>query len=169
MLFNNIFHQSKYFVALTSIVTIMSSPLYAASQATGALSVSATVIDTCTVTATPMAFASLNTSVITNNATPSQITIICTSEKTGVNVTLDGGTAWSGSERQMTNQANNKLPYSLYKDAARETELSSGDTISTNMAITAVEPTFINIFGQVTAGDYAVGIYSDTVTITVNY
>lgn len=170
LLSNIIFFQPKLFVAVTSITAIVSSPLFAATPATTTLLVSATVIDTCIVAATPLAFADLNGSQATDDVTPSQITILCTSDKTGVTVTLNGGSQVDSGVRQMVNQtdATKRMSYDLFTNISRTNSVSAGGTIS-SADIDAATPSVIDIYGQVPAGSYAAGEYSDSVTVTVNY
>ena len=153
-------------VAVVYFAVIFASPLTAASS-TGTLAVSATILDTCIVVVSPLAFPNPNTSTATNDNGTSAVTISCTATKSNVNITLNAGLNFADSVRQMKS-GSNLLPYVIYKDSGRTSAVGNGDTLNDD-DIVALTPSIISIYGQIPAASKPAGVYSDTVTITVNY
>jgi len=136
--------------------------------ATTTFGVSATVLATCTVSATAMAFGNYSGVLITG--TTSTITVTCTNTTT-YNVGLSAGlsTGATVTTRKMVNGAA-LLGYSLYRDSGLTQNW--GVTIGTDTASGtgngAAQP--ITVYGQVPAGQYVTpGSYADTITATVTY
>lgn len=171
LLFYNILPKSKYFVALTSLVATVSCPLQATSAvATGVLSVSATITDSCTVTSTGLEFVGLETKQDLDNLAFSEISIICTSAKSEIGVYLNNGENFGAGNRNMKDTSSTEVAYSLYTDEARSESVSPDVAINSNLI--EFQPNVavvLTVYGTVEAGVYAAGNYSDTVTITVNY
>ncbi|MCG6903218.1 MAG: spore coat U domain-containing protein [Rhodobacter sp.] len=150
------------------LVLAMSAQASVAATAVGNLTVTATVIDTCVVVATPVAFASLDASAATTEVTPGEIVVTCTSSKTGVTVALNGGENLSGAQRRMDDGNGNFVPYDLHSDSGHSSEVAVNGNIF-NGDITAAVPTAIDVYGEVPSGAYNAGVYADTVLITVTY
>lgn len=100
-----------------------------------------------------------------NNATSQgNLSIHCTNG-TPYNITLK-------SDRQMTNQSalNITIPYTLYQDATRQ--VIWGESLNEGYNNTGIGSTqHVPVWGEILKQDTNVpsGIYSDTVTATVNY
>lgn len=141
-----------------------------AAEKTANLGVSASVLDTCILTAPiPLTFGTLDASSDTTQTTPGQIAVTCTAAKTGVTITLGGGGAASSGLRHMSDLAGeNTLPYRLYSDATHEDEVAVDGTVY-NGDISAVLELPISVYGKIPAGSYATGAYSDTVLVTLTY
>ncbi len=161
--------RKKSITGIASALTIGATASLAATS-TGTLGVTAVVLDTCIVAATPMAFVDVDGSAATNQTTPGVITVTCTSAKTGVDITLDGGANLDGSQRNMTSiNTTTDLPYNIYTDASHTAEVAVGGSIFSGN-IPAVIPEIITVYGQIPAGAYGADLlYGDTVTITVTY
>ncbi len=159
--------QAKTAACTAAIVLGIASTAFAAT-ATSNLTVTAIVADTCVVSATALAFATLDASGSTNEVTPGAITLTCTSNKTGVTVALGGGANEDSGQRRMSDGLGSFVPYNLHSDSVHANAVAVGEEIF-NDDITAATPEIIDVYGQVPAGSYSAGSFTDTVLITVNY
>lgn len=138
-----------------------------AATATTTFQVTATVLATCQVSATPLAFG--NYAGSQTDAT-STISVTCTST-TPYQVGLDAGTAGGATvtTRKMTFGAA-ELGYALYSDSARTTNW--GNTVGTDTVPgtgTGLAQT-LTVYGRIPAGSMPTpGAYADTITVTVTY
>lgn len=141
-----------------------------ADSATATIDVSATVLKSCAVSTTALAFGEYTPSNGTASDATSTISVTCTNGTT-YEIALDAG-AGSGatvSSRKMT-YLTNTLTYELFRDSARL--LTWGDTtlINTVVGVGDGEAASHTVYGRIAAGQYEVaGSYSDTVTVTVTY
>lgn len=135
------------------------------------LSVSATVQNSCIVSAAPLAFGSYDP----NNASPTNastsITVTCTTG-TSFGVGLNAGTT-SGStvtSRKMANSGN-RLNYALFSDSGHTTNWGNSPGVDAPGNTTATSsPSVIAVYGQIASQqNIPAGAYSDTVTVTVTY
>jgi len=139
----------------------------AATTTTTTMSVSATVLASCTVAASALAFGAYTGTVLTATTT---ISVTCTST-TPYNVGLDagGGTGATVANRLMVSGAAT-LAYGLYSNAGRTTVW--GNTVGTNTVAGVGTGTAqsLTVYGQIAAGlTPAPGSYTDTVGVTVTY
>lgn len=74
----------------------------------------------------------------------------------------------SAGKRYMKSSANDLLPYTITSDAAHTTAVGIDGALYTG-ALTAVTPNTFPVYGQIPAGSYAAGVYTDTVRVTLNY
>jgi len=138
-----------------------------AATATTTFQVTATVLSTCLVSATPLAFG--NYSGAQTDAT-STVSVTCTNT-TPYNVGLDAGlsTGATVTTRAMQN-GSNTLGYALYSDSART--VNWGNTPGTDTVAgtgTGLAQT-LTVYGRIPAGSLpAPGAYADTITVTVTY
>jgi spore coat protein U-like protein len=135
--------------------------------ATATFSISATVVPSCSITATALNFGAYTGAVL--NAT-STLTVQCASGA-AYNVGFDQGQATGATvtTRKMTN-ATKTLNYGLYSDSGRTKNW--GNTVGTDtLAGTGSGSTqSITVYGQVPANQKpAPGAYADTITATVTY
>ena len=105
-------------------------PVQAAS-ATANLSVSATIVNNCTISTTPVSFSSYdpigaNATVDADNGTGT-VTITCTRGTTAT-IGLGPGSNASGTTRRMLNGTSNYLNYELYQTSARTTVWGNSGT-----------------------------------------
>lgn len=138
-----------------------------AATATTTFAVTATVLSTCLISATPLAFG--NYTGAQTDAT-STLSVTCTNT-TAYNVGLDAGQATGATvtTRAMQN-GTNTLGYALYSDTARS--VNWGNTVPTDTVAgtgSGIAQT-LTVYGRIPAGSLpAPGAYADTITATVTY
>lgn len=147
-------------------------PAAIAASATTTVPITATVVDSCTVNATPMAFGNydgISGSILdgVGNITPT-----CTSG-TVYAVALDAGQGSGATlaSRVLSGPDGAPLNYGIYTDATRITVWGNG-TGGTGWKVASGVGTGqpLMMYGRIPAGQAAmVGAYSDTVTVTVSY
>ncbi|MGQ0564647.1 MAG: Csu type fimbrial protein [Gemmobacter sp.] len=150
-------------------LAVSASVAQAAEVASTDLFVTATVLDSCIVTApTGLVFAAVNTGVATAQTVQGTIAVVCTAAKANVSINMEGGDNEDGGQRNMKSAANDLLPCVITSDAAHTTAVDVGDDLYTG-PLNAVAPNVFPVYGQIPAGSYAAGIYTDTVRVTLNY
>jgi spore coat protein U-like protein len=153
-------------LALAGLAATSSSP---AATATGVLAVSAIVLTTCAVSATPLVFNNYTLAAVDSTAT---ITVTCTPDvltyTVGMNAGLGGGTT---STRKVT-LAGNTLNYGIYRDITHTQNwgnVAGTDTQPSSAGTGTLVKTF-TAYGQMGANQTALpGTYLDTVQINVEY
>ncbi|WP_296675258.1 spore coat U domain-containing protein [Novosphingobium sp.] len=161
----------KIAFGFAAIAAVAATPALAAS-ASNQMPVSVNVVNSCTVSATPMAFGTLTSVGGVNVDTTSNVDLICTIGAS-YDVSMDFGTHAAGSQRnlQNTTDATKKIPYGVYRDSARG--LSWGNTSGTDTVVgsSATGLATLTAFGRIpsTATSVPAGSYTDTVTVTVNF
>jgi spore coat protein U domain-containing protein, fimbrial subunit CupE1/2/3/6 len=145
-----------------------------ASPQTTNLSVGATVIAKCTVTApTAFDFGSYDPVVINRTAnldvTANSLSVSCTRGAPGVTVTLSAGSHAVGSTRYMVDASSHTLQYELYTTSARTTVWNTTNSVS--YASTTMAAASLPVYGRIPGGQdaYTAASYSDSVTATVNF
>ena len=105
-----------------------------------------------------------------NNISGGGITITCTnSNGDPFDVTLSTGQSNNYASRVMVSGVNT-LNYNLYTSAARTSVWGDGTGGSSVMAADKDHTTTLSVFGQIPAGqDASVGIYTDRITVVVNF
>lgn len=157
----------KKMTAGTLLAFAFTSPSHAA-QTTTTFAVTATVLTSCVVVATPLAFASITFSgdVDANNA----ITVTCT-PGTAYDIGLDAGNGSGAtvSNRKMTNLlSSDTLEYSLYQ--ASDYSTVWGDTVGTDTVSGTGGPNIHTVYGRIPGSqNVPAGNYLDTITVTVTY
>jgi spore coat protein U-like protein len=152
---------------IASLVIILAHNAGAASTATTTFTVSASVISSCSISASNMAFG--NYSLAQLDAT-STVTVTCTSGAV-VKIGLNAGTGSGAtvSARKMAS-GSNTLSYGLYSDSSRSVNWGNTpgtDTVNTTGTGSAQAFT---VYGRVPANQTSpIGTYSDTVTATVTF
>lgn len=139
-----------------------------AQTATGNLIVTAGVLDTCSVVVSPLTFATLSTVVVTNELTAGTITITCTSTHASTTVALGGGQNENAGQRRMADGLGNFVDYDLFSDSGHASSVAIDGNIYSG-SITAATPQVITVYGQVPAGTFAIGAYTDSVLVTLTY
>lgn len=155
-------------LATLSVATLGFMSSAVAQTAIGTMAVTATVADSCLVTATPLAFGTLSTTAVTDEVAPAQISVICTSPKTDKTITLNAGNNVDSGQRRLLGAGSTYVPYNIFSDAAHTLPVAVDGAIYTG-DLTAVTPNLIDVFGQIPAGAYAIGTYLDAVTVTLTY
>lgn len=160
---------NKRLITILAAASLMGATASApAATAIGSMAVSATVLASCIVAATPMAFGNYSSTQLDSTAS---VVVTC-SNGTSYNVGLDAGTGTgaSVSTRKMTGTSGASLNYALYKDASRSTVW--GTTVGTDTLAgtgTGLAQT-LNVYGRISASQYpGAGAYADTVVVTVTY
>jgi spore coat protein U-like protein len=156
------------------ILTLLFSRNYAyAATATNTFGVSATVIASCTVSATAISFGNYVLAQLTASGT---VTAICTTGTTYV-LSLNAGTTVGATvaARLLANGANT-LPYNLYTSNAYLLIWGDGTLGTSQMPGGAATYTgtgaaqIYTVYGKIPANQTStLGAYSDTVTVTVAF
>lgn len=142
-----------------------------AATATSTLSVSATVLKSCTVATTPVLFGNYDPTSATAKTGTGSVAVTCTSG-TSYDVGLDAGagTGATVASRKLT-LSSNTLNYALYSDSGYTSVW--GVTIGTDVVHATAPVSLVNthtVYGSIPAGQGAtLGAYTDTVNVTVTY
>ena len=145
------------------------------------IAVSASIAAQCSITASPLNFATAYTQAANDDA-QTTISTTCASTNTPF-VTIDNGlngaNAAAGTTRSMKNTtagvpaANNKLGYDVFTDAPGGTVWSSSATTASAAApaVNKAGTSTLTVFGRIPAGQAAAaaGTYTDTLNVTVNF
>ena len=155
------------------MVNVLLVPSSFAATATGVLAVTATVMSTCTVASTPVAFGNYTSTQID---TTGSITVTCTLDVSSYNVALGTGTGATATTatRTLTSAASNTLNYELYRDTGRTLNwgnVSALDTVASTSSTSGIGATkTFTAYARLPAGQTsAAAVYADTVSITVNF
>jgi spore coat protein U-like protein len=160
----------KMLMAMLAVMLFGRAGGIVAATATTTFQVDATVIGSCNVSATNLAFGNYDTLSATPTDAASTVTVQC-SLSTSFDIGLDAGVG-SGATvatRKMT-QGADTLNYSLFQEAARTTVW--GITVSTDTVADVGTGSGVAypVYGRIPAGQIVnIGSYTDTVTVTVNF
>jgi spore coat protein U-like protein len=156
-------------LALFTIFVSVNTSVSLAETTTGDLIVSATVADTCTLTATTtLDFGTVTASTTTSEDTAGELEILCTGAHIGVTVTMDGGDNPSGGQRYLSDGGSNTIAYSIHSDSGHTSAVAIDGTIFTgNISANVAQP--VPVYGQIPSGSYNAGSYGDTITATLTY
>jgi spore coat protein U-like protein len=144
-----------------------------AASVTASLSVSATVVNNCTVSTAPLAFGTYDP-VVANGSTSldgtGSVTIACTKGATST-VGLNLGGNASGSTRRLGDGASNFLTYEVYKEAARANVWgNTGVDLYSPGVAPSKTPRTLTVYGRIVGDqDVPAGSYTDSTTATVNF
>jgi spore coat protein U-like protein len=148
--------------------------LLLANTATGTASVSATIVASCSISGSTLAFGSYDP-IVTNNSSALTVsgaafTVSCTRGATGITIGLGTGNHSAnavGTTRAMAS-GTNYLSYELYTTSAMSTVWNTSNTVS--YAPTSMASMSETVYGSIPGGqDVPVSSYSDSVTATVNF
>lgn len=143
-----------------------------AGSSNGSMLVSATVLDNCTVIATPMAFGAAITGLGSADIdSTSTLTLACT-PNANYNVALDNGSnALSGARRMKGTVRGEFLPYEIYTSSAHATRWGQTRGTDTVGGTATGGIASLTAYGRIAKGTSAVSAdaYTDTVTVTVNF
>lgn len=97
-----------------------------------------------------------------------KLNVACNPSVTGFTVTIDGGAHGDGNTRRLSN-GRQTIPYQLFLDASGNQSYSIGQ--QHNFAVTSGAQIPIPVFGSVVANTRAVpaGVYTDTLTVTLDW
>lgn len=162
-------------VALSSLA-LLGAFLPALSAHAEDLAISATVVSSCAIATTPVAFGSYDP-MVTHAAAPldgaGSVTVTCTSGSTahillGQGLNPNGGSD-AAPARQMASGAN-LLSYDLYTDTTRLDVWGNTDLTGVDQLGTGTAGTTLVVYGRVPfAQNVPAGSYTDTVAATVTF
>ncbi|GGA16736.1 Csu type fimbrial protein [Neptunicoccus cionae] len=160
---------NKFISAATVGLAIVASPVVSATKS-AVLAVSATVDDTCIIAAAPgLGFGTVDGATVTNETVAGEITVSCTTAKTGLTLTMGGSVNKDGTQRRMYNGVSGYLPYNIHTDSGHTTEVGIDEQFGDAFNVLAGAPQSFSVYGQVPAGSYVQGVYADTITVTLTY
>lgn len=162
-----IFQSKLILIGLAIVITSMQA---SAATATATMPVSATVLTACLVAATPLTFGNYDIAG-TAVSISSTVAVTCTgSSSYTVALGVGSGSGASFATRKMTYGAET-LNYSIFTDAARTTVWGDGTSGSSTVAGTGtLGATTHTAYGTIPAAQSVnAGVYTDTVTVTLNY
>lgn len=150
------------------VLALLSIGMAAAGTATGSLSIQVTVESGCRIRDASLTFpnyVSGQTTAVTaegrlivENCTPGNLTIA-----------LDGGRSGNINARKLRNSSGDTLSYQLYRDAAMTSVAGTGSNAITGRLTSGTTRAF-TIYGVIAAGQVVPpGVYSDTVTMTLDF
>jgi len=149
-------------VCMACLAGLAAVPAGAANTST-TFTVSATVVATCSVSASNLAFGSYTGTGNTDQTTT--VTVTC-GNGTGYSVALNDGANASGSTRRMAN-GSNYLAYELYSDSGRTTVWNAAAPVAGTGNGGAQT---LTVYGRIPTGQSVpAGAYTDTVQVTVTY
>jgi spore coat protein U-like protein len=153
------------------LALLAASPACAAGSTSTQFNVTATVLSSCGVSASDLAFGNYAASSGTATTASTALSITCTSALP-YTIALDGGTTTSSvTARAMADSGAHQLTYGLYTSNAYSTAWGDGTGGTSTVAGTgsgAVQS--VTVYGRIPAAQFvAAGSYTDRVTVTVNY
>lgn len=153
---------------IVSLFTL-SSPVIHAATAQTTFQVTATVVGTCSISATALAFGSYNPSSPSLNAA-NTVSITCTNG-TSYSVALNAGSGSGTVANRLMTGSSATLGYNIYTDNTYS--VVWGDGSGTSVPKTGTGSGVVqNLtgYGQIATGQYQpAGNYTDTITATVTY
>jgi spore coat protein U-like protein len=179
----------KKLALIAAAAALAGSIAPALAQTTATLSVTASVAENCAIATTPLAFGaydpvSANAAAGVDRTGLGTVSVTCTKNAAGVNITLDLGTNFSGTTRRMIGGVSGEfLTYELYHPSATTPGAvcaplttvwgTAGGAIFTPTGTAnwgANSPKSFNVCGSVAkAQDVAVDSYTASVVATVNF
>lgn len=145
-----------------------------AATATGSLTVSATVLTSCTVTPGALAFGNYDPTSATATDATASIVVLCTAG-TAYTLALDAGqgSGATPAARKMTRvSAADLLSYSIYNDSGRTTNwgnTSGTGALTGTSSLVSLTQTF-TAYGRIPVSQAVpAGAYTDSVTVTLSY
>lgn len=153
--------------SLTALILTISAPLFAAT-ATASLIVTATVLASCTVTGSTIAFGNYAGTQLDQTG---NIAVLCTNG-TSYTIALDAGagTGATTSVRKMTGSLGGTMNYALYRDAGRTNLWGSTAGTDTQAGTGSGLLQSLTVYGRIPASQTPLaGAYTDNVTVTLTY
>jgi spore coat protein U-like protein len=139
-----------------------------ASTATASIAVSATVLSSCTIGATTLAFG--NYTGVVNNQTAT-LSVNCTNSTAyTVGLSAGSGTGATTASRKMTGPSAALLNYALYSDSARSVNWGNAIGTDTTAGTGNGSAQSLTVYGQVSASQAPTpGGYTDSIVATLTY
>jgi spore coat protein U-like protein len=170
----------KTLVPITLALALVAiAPAAFAATATSPLTLSATVVNNCTITTTPVGFGNYDPLSASVNNASGTVVITCT-KNAATTITLANGNSYSAPNRRMSD-GTNFMNYEIYQPptnvaGAACTWVSpvrwgaAGAEIFTPTAAPSKAARTYNVCGQIPAGqDLAAALFNDTVVATINF
>jgi len=159
----------KKMAALVASVAILlgGSQGATASSATTTFQVTASVVSSCTISATNLVFGNYTLAQLDGTST---VTVTCTNGS-AFKIGLNAGTGTGATvlARKMTSGANT-LNYALYQDTSRATNWGNTPGTDTVNGTGNGSAQSYTVYGRIAANQSsAIGAYTDTITATVNF
>jgi spore coat protein U-like protein len=152
---------------LATAIMASSSPVFAAT-ATGSLVNTATVLSSCTVVGSTIAFGNYTSTQVDQTG---NIAVVCT-YGTSYSVGLDAGagTGATTSVRKLTGSLGGTLNYALYRDSGRTSNWGSTIGTDTESGTGTGLTQNLTVYGRIASAQTPLaGTYTDTVTVTLTY
>src|SRR5450830_108258 len=163
--------EKKLKIIFLSSLLLISSAQVQAATATTTMAVTATVLTSCLVTATPLVFGNYDPNSATANAATSTTTTTCTGASSyTLSMNVGSGTGATFASRKMTFGAST-LNYSVYTTAAHTTVWGDGTGGTGQVTGTGLLGSVNNtVYGLIPAGQSPnAGAYTDSITVTLSY
>lgn len=161
----------RFFPALVFAAALAPCAAYAAGSDTDSFEVTATVLASCEVTASDLAFGDYDPVAAANLDADTSLSVTCTNGTAyHVGMSLGDGSGASMATRRMTRSSGSQtLNYVLYQDQQRS--VLWGPTGTDRLAGTGDgTPDTINLYGRVPMQQAApAGAYVDTIVVTVSW
>lgn len=161
----------KKIAGLVGVMGLLGATGAQAAQATASFQVTATVVASCAVNATALAFGSVTPAEQGEDVKQtSQIKVTC-SNGTAYNVTLGDGNNFNAETAQramkQAGDVADKLNYTLFTSEARTTKWQAAEQVA---GVGSGFEQTLTVYGSLPVNQFvAAGEYSDTVQVNVNY
>jgi spore coat protein U-like protein len=160
----------KYAVILS--LAISGPAMSAPSFSTATIPVSATVVDSCSVSATALSFGNYNPLSANAVDTSGTVTALCTiSTAFAISLNEGLGPGASVSSRKLSLGDGVAIDYAIYSDPSLTTvwgDGTNGTSVQTGVGNGAGQD--FSLYGRLPGAQLAaVGVYSDTITVTISY
>jgi spore coat protein U-like protein len=174
---NRTLKSNKLNIALTAALVVVSAGFGVAGHAATSaadLGVSAQILDSCTIAATPVAFGDYDHHAGSDKAATGSVTETCTNG-TAAKITLGQGlnpklASVDGVPLRQMASGTNRMAYFLYSDEGAGTLWGNTPATGVSQAGTGDEGISLTVYGFITAGqNVPVGSYADTVVATVTF
>ena len=164
--------QQKLIVGVAAALIAAALPGVAFAGTTSAtMAVAATVLEACTVTATPMSFGNVvpGSSNVDSSAT---LQLVCT-PNADYDILLNNGSNASAGQRRLANAGSTEfIPYNVFLDSNYSQPWGNSVGVNTKAGVAgATGLASYPVYGRIpaTATPVTAGAYTDTVTVTVNF
>lgn len=146
---------------------------FAAGTATTTFQVSATIADTCSIAALPLAFGAYDQLSLTPKDSTTTITVKC-SLNVPATISLDNGLPSGNPSSRTMKQGSDELNYALFSDAARQQNwaTTANEVVAfAGKGLGPADAASLTVFGRIPAGQNTIGkgSYLDTITATISY
>jgi spore coat protein U-like protein len=160
--------KNRLLCATLAAAMLASSAPVTAATATGSLVITATVLASCTVVGSTIAFGNYTSTQVDQTG---NIAVVCTNG-TSYSVALDAGagTGATTSVRKLTGSLGGTLNYALYRDSGRTSNWGSTIGTDTESGTGTGLTQNLTVYGRIASAQTPLaGTYTDTVTVTLTY